>query len=134
MANAMGALAFGFLFIAATSAGVEALGISVCAAASAFVEKGQNAFALCGRRIAANERPANPTMRNCWLNFIGNSGGRVCLQNTRMAYIHSYISHSLNTSVSVDTSKYSRAELVVNRLHPHLWRAVCALYFDSEVS
>ena len=80
VASAIGALAFGFLFIDATSAGVEALGISVFAAASALVEKGQNAVASFGRRVAANTRPANPTMRNCWLNFIGNSGGRVCLQ------------------------------------------------------
>ncbi len=43
--SAVGVPIFGFLFTEATSAGVEALGMSVFDAASAFVEKGQNAFA-----------------------------------------------------------------------------------------
>src|SRR3989344_5186034 len=53
--------------------------------------------------MVTNARTANPDMRNCWLDFMGEQGWSVRLPHTRMAYIPSYISHSLNICVSVDT-------------------------------
>ena len=64
VASAKGALAFGFLFIDATKTGVEALGISALAAASAFVENGQNAWVRFGGRVAVNKRIASPRMKD----------------------------------------------------------------------
>jgi hypothetical protein len=97
------------MFTDARSAGVEESGTNAFIAAFASVENGQNALARLGKRAVAPAMPANASMRNCWLNFIGNGWESVGLSNTRMAYILAYISHSLNTSVSVDTK--SIAEL-----------------------
>src|SRR3989344_1054416 len=97
--SAMGTPAFGLLLILAASTGVEALGIKVFAAASARVEKGQNACARSGR----SERPPTkmvppatsraPCSRNfayvsglvprasesgrCWFSSIGERGNPV---------------------------------------------------------
>ncbi|MEK7101929.1 MAG: hypothetical protein AAB882_02130 [Patescibacteria group bacterium] len=87
---------FGFLFTEATSAGVEAVGINVFDAASAFAEKGQNALAWCGRRSAVDRETASPNMRNCWLDLMGNEGVRRVGLNTKTAYL----SHFLRTSIA----------------------------------
>lgn len=58
--RATSAPAFGSLFMEATSAGVEALGMNAFAAASALVEKGQNALAWFGKKAAAREIVASP--------------------------------------------------------------------------
>jgi hypothetical protein len=83
----MGAPTFGFLFVDATSTGVEALGMSVLVAAFAFVENGQKALARPGRSAAIPAMTANAAMRNCWLNLIGKQRNAASLSNTRIAYI-----------------------------------------------
>lgn len=119
----MGRPIFGLVFVLATRTGVEALGINVFAAASARVEKGQNACARLGRSEKEKVKIANPATRSahcstipyisglvscgsesgrCWFKSIGKQGFGGGSENTRMAYILSYISHSLNASVSVD--------------------------------
>lgn len=77
MARAIGAEEFGLLFVDAARTGVEAVGINTLAAAAwAFVENGQNALACCGRNAAAERTAANPSMKNCWLDLMGNRGIR----------------------------------------------------------
>lgn len=63
VASASWAPAFAFAFTAATSAGVVELGMTVFAAASAFVEKGQKAFARLGRKADAAATTAKPARR-----------------------------------------------------------------------
>ncbi|MDE2173576.1 MAG: hypothetical protein KGJ31_03300, partial [Patescibacteria group bacterium] len=59
-ASAKGAPAFGLLLIVAASTGVEELGTNVFAAAFAFVEKGQNAFACFGKNVMKKATTINP--------------------------------------------------------------------------
>ena len=72
MANAIGADEFGLRFMGARKVGVEELGVTALVAASALVEKGQNALAWFGRKTAALVMAASPSMRNCWLDLMGN--------------------------------------------------------------
>ena len=81
----MGVPIFGFLFTEATSAGVEALGISIFVAASTLVEKGQNAFAWPGRKVAIERTVANPSVRKYWLDLMENKGVRFVGLKTKMA-------------------------------------------------
>ena len=72
VASARGALTFGFLFVGAISTGVDVVGMIAFVAASAFVEKGQNALTRSGKSIAANTTTANQSMKKCWLDLMGN--------------------------------------------------------------
>jgi hypothetical protein len=76
----------GFTFVAAARTGAGEVGTSVLTAASALEEKGhkEKALAAVGRSML-NATIANPDIRNCWLNFIGEQGMKVVLPNTKMA-------------------------------------------------
>ena len=98
VASAIGADEFGLLLRVARNIGVAELGIEVLVvAASALVEKGQNALTRFGRSIAPETMAASESMKKCWLNLMGNKGVRWVGLNTKMAYI----SHFLSTSIAV---------------------------------
>ncbi len=85
----------------AWSAGVEESGIEAFIAASAFVENGQNAFTRVGKNVVASALTTNPSMRNEVVDLMEKRVSAAGLSNTEMTYMQD-ISHSLNTSVSVD--------------------------------
>ena len=80
MASAIGADEFGLRFMGARRVGVEEFGTEkLVVAASALVEKGQNALARFGRNAAADRTATSPSMRKCWLDLMGNVRGAVGL-------------------------------------------------------
>ncbi len=79
MASAIGADEFGLRFMGARNVGVDELGTRAGVAASALVEKGQNALARFGRSAAADRTATSPSMKKYWLDLMGNVRGAVGL-------------------------------------------------------
>jgi len=71
VASTIGAPIFGLLLTEAESTGVDELGMVAFVAASALEEKGQNAPALCGRRVVAERIATRESMRNWWFDLMG---------------------------------------------------------------